>query len=52
MEWKLHNGEPNKMRAKRMVDELKRTKLIRETRTGRHRVTPLGKKVLDGETEE
>jgi hypothetical protein len=52
MGWKLHSGEPNKMRAKRIVDELKRLKLIKETRAGRYKITSDGTKVLCGETEE
>jgi hypothetical protein len=30
MKWKLHGGEPNKMKAKRCVDSLKKAKLIKE----------------------
>jgi DNA-binding IclR family transcriptional regulator len=49
MNWKMHDGDPNKMRAKRCVDALKRAKLVRETRTGRWQLTPEGKKVRNGE---
>jgi AAA domain len=49
MNWKLHDGGPNKMRAKRSVDTLKRTKLVEETRSGRYVLTPKGKKELGGE---
>jgi len=49
---KLFSGEPNKMRAKRCVDALKRAKLIKETRTGRWQLTPEGSKVLKGETDD
>jgi hypothetical protein len=52
MGWKLHSGEPNKMKASRIVKELLRTKLIKETRTGRYKITDQGTKVLNGETEE
>jgi len=52
MGWKLFSGEPNKMRAKRCVDALKRAKLIKETRTGRWQLTPEGSKVLKGETDD
>jgi hypothetical protein len=49
MGWKLFSGEPNKMRAKRCVDALKRAKLIKETRTGRWQLTPEGTKALGDE---
>ena len=49
MGWKLYSGEPNKMKAKRCVDALKRAKLVKETRAGRWQVTPEGKKILKGE---
>jgi hypothetical protein len=52
MGWKLHSGEPNKMRASRIVKELVRAKLIKETRTGRWKITPEGKKALSGEAED
>src|SRR5260370_19353376 len=52
MGWKLYSGEPNKMKAKRIVDELKRTKLIKETGISRYKITSEGKKALDGETED
>jgi hypothetical protein len=51
MGWKLYSGEPNKMRAWRVVEGLKRSKLIKESRS-RYTLTPEGKKTLDGETEE
>jgi hypothetical protein len=44
MDWKLHGGEPNKMRAKRCIDNLKKHKLIKETRTGNFRVIKKQKK--------
>jgi AAA domain len=49
MGWKLHSGEPNKMKAKRAIDAMKRTKLINETRAGNYRLTEEGKKVRKGE---
>jgi hypothetical protein len=52
MGWKLHGGEPNKMKAHRCVGSLKAAKLIKETRVGRYKLTPVGKKVLAGEKEE
>jgi hypothetical protein len=52
MGWKLHSGEPNKMRAKRCVEALAKAKLIKTTRAGRHQLTPNGKKALKGDTEE
>jgi hypothetical protein len=45
--WQLHSGEPNKMRAKRCVNNLKRAKLIKETRAGRWQITTEGEKVLN-----
>ena len=48
MNWKLHDGGPNKMRAKRCVGSLKRDKLIKETR-GHHVLTDAGKMALRGE---
>jgi AAA domain len=49
MGWKLYSGDPNKMKASRYVNNLKRAKLIKETRTGRWQVTPEGEKALKGE---
>ena len=49
--WKLYSGEPNKMKAKRCVDSLKRAKLIKETRAGRRVLTKEGKKALEGDDE-
>jgi hypothetical protein len=49
MGWKLYSGQPYKVKAQRIVEELSRAKLIKETRRGRHRVTPEGKRVLNGE---
>jgi len=49
MNWKLHDGKPHKMKAKRCVDALKKAKLIEETRSGRYVATPKGKKTLEGE---
>jgi hypothetical protein len=52
MGWILHSGEPNKMKAKRIIEELKRAKLVKETRAGRYQITSEGKKALKGEVEE
>ncbi len=46
MGWKLHGGDPNKMRAKRRVDALKRDRLVEETRGGGMSVTEKGKKAM------
>lgn len=48
MGWKLHSGDPNKMKAKRCVDGLKRDKLIQTTRRGYHKLTKAGEKALEG----
>jgi hypothetical protein len=50
MGWKLHSGEANKVKAGRCIAALKDSKLIKETRTGRYKLTPEGEKVLNGET--
>jgi hypothetical protein len=52
MGWKLHSGEPNKMRAARCIKTLERAKLITIARDGRFQITAKGKKALKGETEE
>ena len=46
MEWKLHNGDPNKMRAGRCVKGLLKHKLIKETRRGNYILTAEGKAAL------
>jgi hypothetical protein len=51
MGWKLHSGDPNKMKAKRCVGELQKAKLIKETRSGGWSVTPAGKRALEGAEE-
>jgi hypothetical protein len=52
MGWKLHDGAPHKMKAKRCVGNLERAKLIKESRRkGRYRLTTEGEKVLAGEDE-
>jgi hypothetical protein len=51
MGWRLHSGEPNKMKAKRCVGNLKGAKFVKETRTGRHQITEAGKKALSGKDE-
>jgi hypothetical protein len=48
MGWKLHNGEPNKMKASRMIDDLERHKLIMVTRAGNYRLTDKGQKETKG----
>jgi hypothetical protein len=52
MGWKLHNGDPYKMKAKRLIDKLMKTKLIKENRTGGYKITSQGTKALKGEIEE
>jgi hypothetical protein len=52
MAWKLYSGEPNKVKAKRCVDSLKRAKLIKETRAGRRILTKEGKKALAGDDDD
>jgi hypothetical protein len=47
MGWKLHSGEPARARAHRCVNNLKRDKLIKETRNGHRILTSEGKKVLE-----
>jgi len=49
--WTLYSGSPNKMKAKRCIGNLKRAKLIQETRAGRYQLTPAGKWVLNGDDE-
>jgi hypothetical protein len=46
--WKLHNGEPNKVKAGRVLKALIGLKLIRATRSS-HLLTDEGKKALKGE---
>jgi hypothetical protein len=47
MGWKLHNGEPNKMRAKRCIKALIASRLIKATRRGNHILTAEGKAALE-----
>jgi AAA domain len=47
MGWKLHNEEPNKMRAKRCVAALIGAKLVTKVRIG-HELTRAGKEALKG----
>jgi hypothetical protein len=49
MGWKLYSGEPNKAKAQRCVNNLKRAKLINETRNGTRILTKEGKKTLEGD---
>jgi hypothetical protein len=51
MGWKLHNGDPNKMRAGRIIKTLVKDKLLKEGRRGRYALTEEGKKALKGEAE-
>jgi hypothetical protein len=46
--WKLHNGEPNKVKAARVLQELIKLKLIKLSRR-RHLLTEEGKKALKSE---
>jgi hypothetical protein len=47
MGWKLHSGEPNKMKAGRCVKALLKDKLIKETRRGNYVLTPEGKSAVE-----
>jgi AAA domain len=49
MGWRLNNGDPNKTKAERCVANLEHAKLIKETRSGRWKITPEGTKALNGE---
>jgi len=51
MGWKLYSGEPNKMKASRVIKALKGAKLVKEGRGGKFKLTDEGKKVLNGERE-
>jgi hypothetical protein len=51
MGWRLYSGEPNKMKASRCIKELIKAKLIKKTRSGRHKLTPEGQKELNEEDE-
>jgi hypothetical protein len=51
MQWKLHNGEPNKVRVGRIIKVLEKAKLVTTSRAGRYQLTDKGKKALKGETE-
>ena len=46
MGWTLYSGEPHKTKVKRCIANLKRDKLINETRGGIYKLTAEGKKVL------
>jgi hypothetical protein len=46
MGWKMHNGEPHKVKAGRCIKALKADKLISETRRGRYQLSEKGKEVL------
>jgi AAA domain len=47
MNWRLHSGEPNKMKAGRCIKALLKDKLIKETRRGNYILTGDGKKALE-----
>jgi AAA domain/CHC2 zinc finger len=47
MNWRLHNGEPNKMKAGRCIKALLKDKLIKESRRGNYILTDDGKKALE-----
>jgi hypothetical protein len=47
--WKYFNGEPNKSKVARCIKGLLKQKLIKETRAGRHKLTPEGLSALEGE---
>jgi hypothetical protein len=49
MGWKLHNGEPNKMKASRCIKDLQTHKLVNETRAGNFVLTDKGQKEMKGE---
>jgi hypothetical protein len=51
MDWKLYNGEPNKMKAQRCVKSLVTAKFVKVTRDSRLLTTPAGQKALKGEVE-
>jgi hypothetical protein len=44
--WKMHNGEPYKMRAQRVLDRLIKEKLIKKTRAGHHHISEKGREEL------
>lgn len=48
MGWKLYSGEPNKMRAKRIIDDLKNSKMIVTQARAGYKLTQKGKNVLAG----
>jgi Mn-dependent DtxR family transcriptional regulator len=48
MGWKLHNGEPNKMKASRCIKDLQTHKLVNETSAGNYVLTDKGRKPLEG----
>jgi hypothetical protein len=49
MGWKLHNGDPHKMKASRCVRALTKAKLVKVTRAGHYTLTPEGDKEIDGD---
>src|ERR1700730_5632720 len=51
MGWKLHNSEPNKMKALRCIDDLKRATRIKRTKTGHWKGTKKGAQTLANDPE-
>jgi hypothetical protein len=51
MNWTLYTGEPNKRWATNVVKALISSKLIKETRAGRYKLTDAGAKALAGDDE-
>lgn len=47
MNWRLHSGEPHKMKAGRCIKALLKDKLIKATRRGNYILTDDGKKALE-----
>jgi hypothetical protein len=48
MGWKLFSGEPNKTKVSRCLRALDKAKLIKQTRSGKYRLSAEGKKALKG----
>jgi AAA domain len=46
MEWKLYNGQPNKMKASRCLKGLMKAKLVKQTRAGNYHLTNEGEAEL------
>jgi hypothetical protein len=52
MEWKLHNGDPHKVKVGRCIERLEKDKLITKTRAGHYHLTSKGKSALSGDDED